>query len=558
MEKTKRLLIGFIAIVLVTAVAVWFVGKPYGVDAELIEIAGMIDGEAAFGHVEVLASDYYEGRLAGTAKCNEAADYIATKFYEYGLEPFGDDGTYFETFLVASYWLALNWSLEILSPEEITGLYDSNPMEYCASGNITAELVYVGLGGPDDYIGKNVTNKIAFILRGLYLIRDKVVWAYQHGARGVIIFDYIYEALAAFSGTLWEPQDIPAASLTREDGEKILEAMGFTITIDAFLDPEDISGTQLVFPTAHMYVDVVFEEDQPTRNVLGVIYGTEPSEYVLIGGHYDHLGPMKGEIYNGANDNAAGVAVVLELARVLSEYADEHPPRRSIIFAAWSAEEEGLNGSEYFIDTHQELLPQIKVVLNLDMPGAGEWVDGAPRNNMYIGDNPDARWVSKLVYDVSQLLIREGQIVLGANYTAPYYEKTGEYALYSGVDGIKVVEDSGSSDHEAFLLAGVPATVICAHARVADNYPEYHKPGDDAELIDPVKLEISGKLVGCSAWKVAQGADGTTTLVLTYMLTRPESPVASFTYTPPGSPKRRSPLTPQLHGMTGASCTQRS
>jgi len=514
MVKQKQLVaLTFLILCLATSVvSVAFAGKPQNVNGELIEIAGMIDGANAFDHVAELSRRYYEGRLAGTPRCDEAAEYIASKFNEYGLDPFGDYGTYFETFKI-TYWLSPDWYLDILTPAPIAGRYDSYPMEYCASGDITAELVYVGLGAPTDYVGKDVTGKIAFVLRGAYYFRDKVAWAYDQGAAGVIIFDHTYEPL--FSGTLVTPQNIPAVSITRADGEKILRAMGFTVTADDYLDPTNIFGTQSVFPTAHMYVDTILERDKPTKNVLGIIPGrSKPNEYVVIGGHYDHMGIMKKEVYNGANDNAAGVAVVLELARVLSIYAVKHPPTRSIIFAAWTAEEEGLYGSDYFVKTHQKMLPQIDIMLNLDMPGAGEWVKGEPRNNMYIedtahqytdGDQPvytssGKEWAPKLVYDVAQLLIREKKIVLGADYTEPYYE-TREYALYSGVDDVKVVEYIGRSDHEPFLLAGVPATAIFSSA---DKYPEYHQPGDDVGLVDPAKLEISGILVGCSAWKVAQ------------------------------------------------------
>ncbi len=507
MEKIKRLLILLAIIILIvvaTSLAVQFADKPRDFNGELLDIAGMIDGELAFKHVEVLAGDYYEGRFAGTAKTNEAAHYIAGKFHEYGLEPFGNNGTYFETFNV-DYWLASNWSLEVLTPEGIAGNYDSNPIEYCAPGNITEKLVYVGWGDSEsDYAGKNVAGKIAFVLRGPSLTWYPVAVAYNHGATGVIIFDHT-STPEPFQGTLLEPRDIPVVSLAQEDGKKILEAMNFTVITDNSLDPTDISGSQSYFPTAQLYVDAEMGKDQPTQNVLGIINGTEPGEYVLICGHYDHIGYSKGEIYNGANDNAAGVAVVLELARVLPTYAEVHPPRRSIIFAAWTAEERGLLGSKYFVDNHQELLIHISVVFNLDMPGAGGWVDGAPRNNMYIGNASRARWASGFVYNVSQFLIHEGQIVLGAD-ALPYYEKTGEYALYAGVDDIIAIEDAGGSDHVSFLEAGVPATIICSHAREASNYPEYHKQRDDTELIDLVKLEISGKMVGCSAWKVAQYA----------------------------------------------------
>jgi aminopeptidase YwaD len=493
-----------------SAISATNAGKPQDVNSELIQIADMIKGYEALEHVEALTAGY-DGRLAGTTECDDAAQYIAWKFAEYGLKPFGDAGTYFETFPI-TYWLPSDWSLTVGSTP-----YDSYPMEWCSSGDITSELVYVGLGTPSEYEGKDVVGKIAFILRGIYTFREKVIWAQSQGAEGAVIFDHTYETL--FAGTLTEAylsetERIPAVSLSRSDGEAILTQMGFSITVDDHLDPWDISGTQSYWPETHLYVNVEIAEDRLTSNVLGVIPGSsKPGEYVLIGAHYDHLGEIRGEVYPGANDNAAGVAVVLELARVLSQYGETHLQRRSIIFAAWTAEEEGLFGSDHFVKTHQKLLPKIKMVLNLDMPGAGEWVNGRQRNIMYVenvahryeyGNRPrytssGKSWAPKLVYDVAQLLIRSGRIELGVDAT-PYYEGDG-YALYSGIDDVKVVEYIGRSDHEPFLLAGVAATTIFSGA---DNYPEYHQPGDIYDCVDPAKLEISAMMAGCSAWKIAQ------------------------------------------------------
>jgi len=515
MDMAKK--IGLSVLVVLTlclsssAFSVAYAGKPQDTNSELIQIADMIDGTQALDHVEILAGGTYDGRLAGTSDCDEAAEYIADRFGDYGLEPFGDDGTYLETFSI-TYWVASDWSLTMdsFAPE-------SYPMEWCNSGDITSELVYVGLGTAEEYVDKDIDGKIAFILRGVYTFREKVVWAQGHGAEGAVIFDHTYEPL--FAGTLSEDylsetERIPAVSITRGDGETILDQMGFSIAVDDHLDPWDVSGNQIDYPEARLYVEVEMVEDVPTSNVLGMIPGTsKPSEYVVIGAHYDHLGEMKEEVYPGANDNAAGVAVVLELARVLSLYTKNHPVKRSIIFAAWTAEEEGLFGSDYFVKTHQKLLPKIKMVLNVDMPGAGEWVDGKPRNVMYIEDvahkyedgnrprytSSGMSWAPKLVYDVAKLLIRSGRIELGVE-SAPYYSGDG-YDLYSGIDDVKVVEYIGRSDHEPFLLAGVAATTIFSGA---DKYPEFHQPGDVCECVDPAKLEISAMMAGCSAWKIAQ------------------------------------------------------
>ncbi|MDO5607419.1 MAG: M20/M25/M40 family metallo-hydrolase [Capnocytophaga sp.] len=194
-------------------------------------------------------------------------------------------------------------------------------------------------------------------------------------------------------------------------------------------------------------------------NVLGVIYGENPNEWVVIGAHYDHLGTdpyLHGDtIYNGADDNASGVSAVLQLAKAFS--LESQKPRRNIIFAFWDGEERGLLGSEYFV-SHCDFLPQITTYLNYDM----------------IGRNNRAEEPEYLVYF----------------YTASYPDfglwlkddiKT--YALALQPDYRPWDNPIGGSDNSSFAKYGIP--IIWYHT---DGHADYHQPTDHADRLNWAKL----------------------------------------------------------------------
>ncbi len=122
-----------------------------------------------------------------------------------------------------------------------------------------------------------------------------------------------------------------------------------------------------------MSVNAIFDEKRPTRNVLAKITGSDKvlkDEYVIIGGHMDHLGisPM-GDIMNGANDNASGTAVVMEIARVMK--LNRAKPKRTVIFALWAGEEQGLLGSKHYADDSTFPMNKTVAYINMDMVGHG-------------------------------------------------------------------------------------------------------------------------------------------------------------------------------------------
>ncbi|MBD3225231.1 MAG: M20/M25/M40 family metallo-hydrolase [Caldithrix sp.] len=192
-----------------------------------------------------------------------------------------------------------------------------------------------------------------------------------------------------------------------------------------------------------------------TSNIVGIIPGSDSDyagESVVIGAHYDHLGlgwpdvrqGNRGKIHYGADDNASGVAVMLELARNLTKTLQ---PRRTVIFVAFSAEESGLKGARYYVN-HMKKYPVDKIVgmINLDTVGRLD------QNKLLVLNSGSAReW--KFIF-------------MGAGYV-------------TGVQTEMVSQDLDASDQVAFIEAGVPAVQLFSGA-----HTDYHRPGDTADKID--------------------------------------------------------------------------
>jgi hypothetical protein len=192
------------------------------------------------------------------------------------------------------------------------------------------------------------------------------------------------------------------------------------------------------------------------KNIIGVVPGRKPewsSQSIVVGAHYDHLGTLasreeKEQIYYGADDNASGVAVMLELARLLGEAP---APGRSIIFVAFTGEESGRGGSKYFLD-HLQDYPKSKMMgmLNLDTVGR-------------LGNN--------------------NLLILGSGSAKEWEHIFKGVGFMTGV-GIRLVsEELDSSDQKSFQEAGIPAVQL-----FSGPHPDYHKPSDTAEKIDGAGL----------------------------------------------------------------------
>lgn len=182
------------------------------------------------------------------------------------------------------------------------------------------------------------------------------------------------------------------------------------------------------------------------RNVIAVIHGSI-DEAIVVGAHYDHLGGDGKKVYCGADDNASGTAVVIEMARRFAK----KPARRTIILAAFSGEEMGILGSRYYVN-HPVAAETTVAMINLDMVGR----------------------------------LRENLIVFGADTG----DKFKEYLADSPVKIAYNKEAVGPSDHTSFVLKGIPAVHLFTGA-----HPDYHKPGDTADKVNYEGLKQVADLV---------------------------------------------------------------
>ncbi len=390
--------------------------------------------------VRYLADDSLEGREAGTVGYALAAGYVAGQFAALGIKPAGNDGTYFQSVPMVSSRLKFgdrarldvtNAQGAAILPESIAGQdYFTFPKRGVPLGEIEGELVFVGYGfaaegyDQDDFAGIDLTGKIAVILRGApdtlnseERAHFRSTTAQRLSERGAIGTISLFTPVDAEQATFEQISGYFRATFlawAKPDGTAFTSAPGIQASAfinsalaEALFEGQPVSwqdvvdykaGKRAALPSFAMGLTarIVGEYSTGTSaspNVIGVIPGTDPSvagEYVVVTAHLDHVGviptPEQGddEIHNGAMDNAAGVASMVEAARLLRD----NPGRRPVAFVAVTAEEKGLVGSDYFARNPTLGDGQIVANINLDMPIVNyEFTDviafGAERSTLF-------------------------------------------------------------------------------------------------------------------------------------------------------------------------------
>ena len=410
--------------------------SPYSVRLPGTAIVAMqkIDPQRIRAHVRFLSHDLLEGRGTGQRGGDIAAEYMGTQFALYGLKPAGDNGTYLQKVPLVGVTPdpATTFSLVpasgpamVLKPLEQYVAYDQTQRR---ESKVDADIVYVGYGieAPeykwDDYKDTDVRGKVLLMLVNeppsddVKFFKGKALtyygrWTYKYeeanrkGAVGAIL---IHQTdMASYPWEVVRNSNSGEKSFLKLDGTRELEVASWIqfdvanrLLAAAGLDlgrmmadarsPNFHPVTLPVKLKAHMVSQVrPFE----SNNVLAILPGADSrlrNEAVLYTAHYDHLGirpDMPGDnIYNGANDNATGCGTLLEVARAYAEGPQR--PRRSILFASVTAEEQGLLGSEY-LAAHPPI-PASKITLDLnydDLPPLGSpeevEVSGADRTTFY-------------------------------------------------------------------------------------------------------------------------------------------------------------------------------
>jgi len=394
----------------------------------------MPDAEKIRAHVKFLSSDLLEGRGTGQRGGDIAAEYIGTQFALYGLKPAGDDGTFFQNVPMESVHTLPATTFKLVpksgEPVALKNLDDfvTNNESQTEAAEIDAPIVFVGFGitAPeynwDDYKGVDLKGKVALLFVNEpasddpKFFKGKALtyygrWTYKyeetarHGAVGALIIhrtdlaSYGWQVVRNSMGTErshLRPDGTPklqAASWVQLDVAKKLVAMG-GLDLDKLYAESQSRDFKPVELPVHLQAHVASElRPFVSRNVVAILPGSDAklkSEAVLYSAHYDHLGIVpetKGDnIYNGAVDNATGCGILLELARAWSIAKPQ--VGRSILFAAVTAEEQGLLGSEY-LGKHAPIPPgKISLDLNFDaLAPIGEpeevEVSGAERTTFY-------------------------------------------------------------------------------------------------------------------------------------------------------------------------------
>lgn len=433
-----------------------------------------------FEHIKYLASDELEGRMTGSEKIKQAADYIKNEFEKAGLEPVFN-GSFFQEFPFISKLEFGENSLLFLghSNQELILSKDFTPISFTDNITVEGDLVFAGFGissqdlNYDDYKGIDVKDKIVIVFRNtpesndpnskfnrFASFRVKTSVARDKGAKGIIFIntsdkkddDNLVNLRYDGAGKV---KDIAAIQVKRIIIDEIIRKAGKSLEelekqIVETKQPNSflIEGEKVKIQTT------VNEIESKCINVGGLLRGNDPqlsNEYLVIGAHFDHLGwggsnsLYQGEpqIHNGADDNASGTAGVLELSEKLATLKNDL--KRSIIFFAFSGEEMGLLGSSYLVKNFPVPIENVVSMFNMDMIGR------LKENSLIVyGTGTSSNWKN---------ILNEKNIF--------------DFKLTFNDEGF------GPSDHAAFYGMKIPVLFF-----FTGTHNDYHKPSDDYDKIN--------------------------------------------------------------------------
>jgi Zn-dependent M28 family amino/carboxypeptidase len=441
-------------------------------------LAAAFNPGEAMHQIEALTSKDYQGRQAGSDAGKGAAEYIAEQFEQFGLRPVGDEGTYYQTFPVTYTPLDTipTLSVQLLGSDQYSNyqIYrDYSPFVrwYSGWGEVTGEAFWADDCERGDLFGLDVRGNILVCLadtRQNWLLEASRN-ALEYGAAGLLFVTDPKTRPADFGYAfkdVWVPEPLPTFRIYPELAEDIISGSGYTL--DGLLSVEESFPlkTSVSLSLSITQTDTCPGTECAARNVLGVIPGRDPeyaNELVILSAHYDHMGSSPdGTYWPGANDNASGVAVLLEIARSWREHG--FVPRRTVMFAAWDAEEIGLLGSYYYVDHPVYPLESTLSVINLDMIGVG-----------------------------TESLTIAGSETLSSHLVKLANEKNVTTHL----------TDSGRSDHAPFLESGIEAALLIWEDD-GSFIDHYHRPADNIDVIEPEGLSTVAEIANLALLDIVE------------------------------------------------------
>jgi hypothetical protein len=464
------------------------------------------DQQALRAHIAMLSSDEMQGREAGTAAYDRAAQFVADQMKSLGVQPAGDAGSYLQRVPLVSFRSTDKGTMRAGSTPLVFGkeyLPSANPLR--ADMTIDAPVVFVGYGvtapgeNRDDYAGIDVRGKIVAVMSGAPAsmaseIRahygngtTKALEAAKRGAVGIVTLESPTAAkMRPFSAGVdnwdharmtWARADgtpnVPAPStpgvgaLSMAGAEKLFAGSGTTYAAAAAAAEAGQPVKPMALANRLSATSKTEIKQVASSNVAGLIPGGDPAlakEIVVISAHLDHVGIGKAvdgdTIYNGAMDNSVGIASMLEVARRFRDSGEK--PRRSIMLLAVTAEEKGLIGADYFAQNPTVPKEALVANVNLDMPIITYPFEdvvafGADRSNL--GG-----------------LVRAAAEKMGVAYSPDPMPEQGFFTR---------------SDHYRFVQQGIPAVFLWPGVKgpgkaAFDDFLKnhYHKPSDEIGLIN--------------------------------------------------------------------------
>ena len=477
MTDNRKLLSTISIIIIVGYCFYWFrqvgpgeVGSPDIMPADIMK------------HIRFLADDDRAGRYPGTRQSRDVISYLINNLKTFGVQPGGINGSYKQTFsLLDSVKLGKNNSLSV-NKKPLNIEQDYIPLWFSGNATMSNDIVFAGYGFNlvtdslvwNDYKDLNVEGKWVMVMRhsperdnphSIYAphadLHKKMIEARDRGAAGILFVSQIEDTtLIPFkyiSG--YSKSGIPAIHLSNTVADNILKNAGTsrrTIQnkMNRLLKPESFN-----IPTVTVSASVELKNIYSrAANVVGKIISRNHryrDEYIIIGAHFDHLGyggpgsgslkPDTTAIHNGANDNASGVAGLLELAHKLQ--SNRQLLKRSILLVGFDAEEKGLLGSKYFIENPTIDKMNIITMINMDMIGK----------------------------------MKDSTAMVGGTGTSPLFEPLLD--SLSKISNLNLEYDQagyGPSDHASFYAEDIPVLFFFT----GDYDGHYHLPEDDWEKIN--------------------------------------------------------------------------
>lgn len=456
---------------LVASTSVAQYGNPATVPESLAKGFNSINAEQSEQWLNVLAGPSFEGRGTGQPGYAKAATWVAGKIAEFGLEPIGDHGTYFQM-------LPMKRRMPIIDECSLSG---PNGLEIKAQGNLgferfadqqeaTGELVFVNFGEkmrlPDDV---NLRDKIV-----IYTVNENAgrgagtLLARQRPMAAIRVIDSVPESIPQLvrGGRRRGPSSI-SGTILKSAAKEVVSKLGADLASLGNRDAEDV--------TVHETGETVtlrmrFQEEQAAvPNVVGWLEGSDPllkHEYVVIGAHLDHLGIRSGTVYPGADDNGSGSTAVLNIAKAFGVNGTR--PKRSVLFIWFAAEEIGLVGSRHYTNNPTKPIEDMICMFNIDMVGRNE------QNN-----NETAQENEGHIHLVGS---KKGEtdihdLVLKANEHVGFTFEFDEEGVWN------------RSDQVNFYNKGVPVAFL-----FDGFHPDYHKPTDQVDRINFKKIASAAKL----------------------------------------------------------------